>query len=272
MKSWLNKQTEIAVSQFDQSMEARYPESSRYCRGPVAFLNRIIKECNYLDAVEIIEWDRYIPKNGSVLDLGGGIGWLSAYLSRMDRVDKIVFLDSSRTYINHMLPGVFQEMGGVIDKLTLVEGLFSPLLLDDNAIDTVVASAALHHAENLETVLKEIYRILKPGGYLLILNEIPYNSGQYLILSAKTIIKLLGNTIFKNYKPISQNISSSCVLNDPHLGDKIYPLWFWNDVIRASGFTKTVHIKSKYSTLKEKHDPKLLLSHFVCQKDNDNLK
>lgn len=156
MKSWINRQTEIITSQFDQSMETHYPESSRYCKDPVAFLDRIVKETNYLDAVEMVDWERYLPEKGSVLDLGGGIGWLSAYLSKMDRVDRILFLDSSKYYINHMLPHVFQEMGGRIEKVTPVEGLFSPLLLDDNILDAVVACAALHHADNMETVLQEI--------------------------------------------------------------------------------------------------------------------
>ena len=270
MESWLNRQTEFVVCQFDQAMETRYPESRRYCKDPVAFLNRIIEECNYLAAVKMVDWDRYLPEKGSVLDLGGGIGWLSAYLSRMDRIDRIIFLDSSKYYINHMLPNVFQQMGGMMGKVTPVEGLFSPLLLDDNALDTVVACSALHHADNMETVLNETYRVLKPGGYLFILNEIPFSTGQYLMLSVKTIIRLLGNVVFKHYRPVSQNVSSSCVLNDPYLGDKIYPLWFWNDVIKASGFTVTEFIDSGYSTLKLKREPRLTLSHFICHKNQEN--
>lgn len=273
MKSWLNRQTELelVVSQFDQAMETHYPESRRYCKDPVGFLNRIIKECNYLDAVEKVDWDRYLLEKSSVLDLGGGIGWLSAYLSRMDRIERIIFLDSSKYYIKHMLPNVFQQMGGMMDKVTPVEGLFSPLLLDDNILDAVVACSALHHADNMETVLKEIHRVLKPGGYLFILNEIPYSTGQYLMLSLKTTIKLLGNIVFKHYRPVSQNVSSSCVLNEPYLGDRIYPLWFWNDVIKASGFTVTEFIDSECSTLKLKPEPRLTLSHFICQKNHENV-
>jgi ubiquinone/menaquinone biosynthesis C-methylase UbiE len=267
MKSWLNRQTEFIVSQFDQSMEAHYPESLEYCKDPVSFLNRITEECNYLDAVKTVEWDRYLPDDAVLLDLGGGIGWLSAYLSKMKQIDKIIFLDSSKYYINEMLPTVFHEIGGNLDKVTPIEGLFSPLFLDDNSLDIVVASAALHHADNMEIVLKEIYRVLKPGGYLLILNEIPYSTPQYLKISVKTIIKLMRNIIFKRYHPISQNISSSCVLNDPYLGDKIYPLWFWEYVIQSAGFLNFTYMKSQYSTLKIKHDPNQLLSHFICKKN-----
>lgn len=264
MKSWINKQTEIVISQFDQSMEVHYPEARRYCKDPEAFLNRILMETNYMEAVEVIDWDRYLPEKVNVLDIGGGIGWLSAYLSRMDRVDQIIFLDSSKYYINQMLPNVFQQMGGMIEKIAPVEGLFSPLLLDDNTLDVVVACAALHHADNMETVLREIYRVLKPGGRLFILNEIPFSTWRYFILYVKTVIKLFRNVIFKRYNPVSQSISSSCVLNNPYLGDKIYPLWFWKDVIRATGFTLTDQIDSRYSTLKS--EPGLSLSHFICQK------
>jgi len=267
MISWLNKQTEIVVSQFDQSMDTYYPESMRYTKDPVVYLNQVLTETNFHEAVKMVDWDRYLPRKGALLDLGGGIGWLSAYLSRMDCVDHITFLDSCKYYVNHMLPNVFQQMSGIMDKVTPVEGLFYPLLLDDDSIDTVVVSAALHHVDNMETVLKEIYRILKPGGFLLILNESPYSTGPYLFLIVKKMIKLLGYVAFKQYRPVSHNVSASCVLVDPYLGDRAYPLWFLNKVIKTAGFTNTVKIDSGYSAMKSKRSPGPMLTHFACQKN-----
>jgi len=269
MTSWINKQTETVVSQFNQSMDTYYPESMRYTKDPVVYLNQVMTETNLYEAVQVVDWDSYLPRKGSLLDLGGGIGWLSAYLSRMDCVDHIIFLDSCKHYVDNMLPNVFQQMSGIMDKVTPVEGLFYPLLLDDDSIETVIVSASLHHVDNMEVVLKEIYRVLKPGGRLLILNEIPYSTGLFLLIYVRMMVKLLGCVAFKQYRPVSQNVSASCILNDPYLGDRVYPLWFLNNVIKASGFTNTVKIDSGYSIMKSKRrfGPVHMLSHFVCQKN-----
>ena len=38
----------------------------------------------------------------------------------------------------------------------------------DNEFDTVCISHSIHHLENIDTVLAEMYRVLKPGGYFII--------------------------------------------------------------------------------------------------------
>jgi SAM-dependent methyltransferase len=38
----------------------------------------------------------------------------------------------------------------------------------DDQFDTVCISYSIHHLENIETVLAEMYRVLKPGGYFII--------------------------------------------------------------------------------------------------------
>ena len=38
----------------------------------------------------------------------------------------------------------------------------------DNHFDTVCASYAIHHLENIDTVLAEMFRVLKPGGHFII--------------------------------------------------------------------------------------------------------
>lgn len=45
----------------------------------------------------------------------------------------------------------------------------------DNAVDGVINTGVLEHVEDIEQVLREIYRILKPGGILYI--EIPFMQG-----------------------------------------------------------------------------------------------
>jgi ubiquinone/menaquinone biosynthesis C-methylase UbiE len=267
MKSWLNEQNLIAVSRFDQTMDDLYPESMEYSKNAKSFMDHIMKETNYIEAIEMLDWDLYLPERASLLDLACGIGWVSAYLSKLDCVDHITCVDSSKYYVNDMLPNIFRQMDGKLDKVTPVEGVFCPLLLDDDSIDGVILCASIHHADNMETVLKEVYRVLKPGGRLFILNESPYSTLQYLFLSIKCMIKVLLHIILKKYQSISLSIAYSCILVDPYLGDRVYPLWVMNDMLKESGFSNAVKIESGFLHMKSGKHRGTILTHFVCEKD-----
>jgi SAM-dependent methyltransferase len=53
-------------------------------------------------------------------------------------------------------PVIFKEMNAEM------------MTFQDNQFDTVCASYSIHHLENIETVLSEMYRVLKPGGNFII--------------------------------------------------------------------------------------------------------
>ncbi|MFW9927109.1 MAG: class I SAM-dependent methyltransferase, partial [Candidatus Thorarchaeota archaeon] len=42
------------------------------------------------------------------------------------------------------------------------------ILFEDDKFDTVCMSYTIHHLENIEAVLTEMYRVLKPGGHFII--------------------------------------------------------------------------------------------------------
>lgn len=73
-KSWIHEQTEVNISQFDKAMEVSSPEAGTYIRDPKKYLSRISEQCNYLDAVKLIDWKSCLSKDCSVLDLGCGGG------------------------------------------------------------------------------------------------------------------------------------------------------------------------------------------------------
>ena len=129
----------------------------------------------------------------------------------------------------------------------------------------VVASSSLHHAENLESVLKEIHRVLKKNGKLIILNETPYSNNHYLSLNIKQFMSIIRNLLIQNYRPISGSISSSGCLYDPYLGDKCYPLWYWKKAIENAKLKLTEVIKTPYLTNK-KETKGIELTHFVSEK------
>jgi len=265
MNNWIIKQTEFNISQFDKAMEIHYPESANYLKDPRQFYVRIVEQCNYLDAIKIINWSKYLKNNSTVLDLGGGAGWLSAYLSKLDTVSKIYLLDSSKYFLHTMMPKIVQLMDGKADKIIAIEGLFSPLFFEDNSLDVVVICSSLHHSDNMEYLLREIYRVLKHDGLLFILNEIPHSYFRYLMSIIKQFIKITANTVLCRYKTISASISSSGFLYDPYLQDKSYPKWYWDKAIRLAGFDLVSFIKTGMFTLKNERRG-IKLAHFICEK------
>ena len=70
------------------------------------------------------------------------------------KIKKIFSIDSSNNYLDNFLSHVVMYSGDDISKVEAVQGLFSPLLLEDESIDIIVISSALHHADNLNLVLK----------------------------------------------------------------------------------------------------------------------
>ncbi|MBU0633200.1 class I SAM-dependent methyltransferase [bacterium] len=261
--SWIIEQTKINVAQWDSAMENAYPEVKEWNKDPYKYYNQVCEKCNFLESVKIVDWEKYLVEDAKIIDMGSGGGWLSAYLSKFDLVKSIIALDTSKNYLYKIMPDVIKIMDGQVNKIQPIEGLFAPLLLDDGSLDMVVASAALHHADNLELVLKEIRSKLKEGGILVILNETPSGQLRYIARLLLAFAKILKNTMLLKYKRLSPEISSSGFKYDPYLGDRSYPIWFWKEAIRLSGFELIELIDSELSTVKGIKNQSL--KHFVCK-------
>lgn len=98
-------------------------------------------------------------------DLGAGDGTLSRLLAR--QAEFVHCVDNSPRMV---------ELGQALAKKEQIKNLdyllgdIEKVPLPDNSVDIALLSQALHHAENPKKALTEAYRILKPGGRLLILD------------------------------------------------------------------------------------------------------
>lgn len=255
----------MGLAQFENNLVKYYPETAEWVSDPHKYYERVIGQCNYLEAVKLIPWDKYLSPGAVVLDLAGGSGWLSAYLSSYSAVSKIYLLDTSKYFLHTVMPVIVRLMRGNAAKITAIEALFAPLFFEDNSMDMVVISSSLHHADNMEDLLKEIKRVLKPGGFMFILNETPADDLRYLVRITKQFVKIFLNTLTHKYVSISPAISSSGFLYDPYLQDRDYPVWYWVEAIKRSGFDLISVLDTGLATLKnEKKGTKL--KHFICKK------
>lgn len=99
----------------------------------------------------------------TVLDLGCGTGVMIEALS--SRFSSILGLDASL----EMMSGVDRNPGdAAVPPIKLIQGDIESLPLGDATVERVVCRSILHHAGSLERSLQEIYRILKPGGRLVV--------------------------------------------------------------------------------------------------------
>jgi len=261
--NWIVKQSLCGVAQFDQAMASAYPESEASLQGARNYLGTIGDVCNYMLAAEQVPWAHYLPTDAKVLDIGCGGGWLTAMLTRFDAVRTVYALDSSNHFLHTMLPQVMELMGGRTEKLVPIEGLFQPLLFEDGHLDFAVASSALHHADNLESVLREIRRCLKLGGVLLVINETPWPGYRHLLSVLAAAVRILRDLALQRYRTTSPAISSSGYLYDPKLGDRDYPVWYWRKAIEIAGFSLESVVDTGLPTVKGSQGRPLI--HFVCR-------
>ena len=268
MESWLSGQAEKNVLSWERSIARFYPQYLEMWTNPDRHYRALTEEWNTLAAAQSLDWDRYLQGRGlKILDLGAGAGWLSILLSTRANVDKVYALDASPTNLRFMLPALAERMGGKPEKITPVLALFTPILVGDNFFDGVVASSSVHHAPDLSECLREVYRVLKPNGFFLILNEQTFSYLRYALLIAIRCARLLSRVIMRQWQPVPKWVSESGLLMDPYLGDRAYGDWQWKCAVEQAGFSFQ-RIVTPYYPYKDADDRRnqVRLAHFIAQK------
>ncbi|WP_297630466.1 class I SAM-dependent methyltransferase [uncultured Clostridium sp.] len=102
--------------------------------------------------------------NGKVVaDLGAGTGFMS--LKASQKASIVFSLDVSKNMLNELNREIKIKE---INNIYLLKSNFEKIPLFDESVDIVFMNMALHHAHNPNLVLKEIHRILKIGGRVVI--------------------------------------------------------------------------------------------------------
>jgi SAM-dependent methyltransferase len=100
-----------------------------------------------------------------VADLGAGEGLVSQLLAR--RARQIWCIDSSQKMVE--VGTALAEKNGLAN-LSYKLGDIERVPLPDGSVDLAILSQALHHARRPQTAVAEAFRILRPGGQLLVLD------------------------------------------------------------------------------------------------------
>jgi len=103
----------------------------------------------------------------TILDVATGTGDMAIMAAKMIRPEKIVGIDISEKMLEIGRKKVEKEELGT--KIELLGGDGETINFPDNSFDGVMVAFGVRNFEHLEKGLKEIFRVLKPGAQLVVL-------------------------------------------------------------------------------------------------------
>jgi len=105
-------------------------------------------------------------------DIGAGTGFMSEVL--LDNHIKVVAVDHSEEMIS-----VLKQKFGQNTRIKFILANAEQMNISNNSVDYVFANMYLHHTEDPESAIKEMSRILKPGGKMII-TDLDVHNNQFL--------------------------------------------------------------------------------------------
>lgn len=111
--------------------------------------------------------NKYLNGNvESIVDLGTADGMMLDTLSKIYKSAKCVGVEYNK--------GLYEYAKKTYTHLEFINGDIQKMDFDDNQFDVAVATAVLEHVVDMEETLKEIKRVLKPGGILVVTCPDPF--------------------------------------------------------------------------------------------------
>lgn len=104
-----------------------------------------------------LEIARFIPRNSFVLDVGCGNGYIAHHLSALLGAG-VLGIDLNE---GPEAPIDFKRFDG------------SQFPVDDQSFDATLFCYVLHHAQDLDVIMKELGRVLRNGGTALVYEDVP---------------------------------------------------------------------------------------------------
>lgn len=146
----------------------------------------------------------------TILDIATGTGDLAINLAETN-AEKIVGLDISSGMLDIGKEKIKKK--NLSTKIEMILGDSENMPFDDNNFDAITVAFGVRNFETLENGLKEILRVLKPGGTFVILetsmpDKTPYKQGYNFY--TKNILPLIGRLFSKDktaYKYLCESAS-----------------------------------------------------------------
>lgn len=125
-----------------------------------------------------------------LLEIGAGAGLNLRYY---DRASKVYLIEPNHFAHRYIL----ERSKRYNQKISLLGGRAETIPLTDNSVDVVTATFVFCSVQDVTRVLKEIHRVLKPAGRLLLLEHVAAKNGRVSLLQ-------------KLFRPFWSKIADGC--------------------------------------------------------------
>lgn len=119
-------------------------------------------------------WKRFtidasgVRPGNKVLDLAGGTGDLTAKFSRLVGINgQVILADINSSMLNVGRDKLRDK--GLVQNIEYVQANAEELPFNDNTFDVITIAFGLRNVTDKDKALRSMYRVLKPGGRLLVL-------------------------------------------------------------------------------------------------------
>lgn len=139
-----------------------------------------------------------------LLDIATGTGDLAIAMQRALQADRTIGADISEGMMEVGRQKV--AAAGLTGQIAFEQQDCTALTYADNTFDAVTAAFGVRNFENIEQGIAEMYRVLKPGGHLMILElSTPehFPMKQLYRIYSKTVIPVIGRLISKEHTAYS---------------------------------------------------------------------
>jgi ubiquinone/menaquinone biosynthesis C-methylase UbiE len=109
-----------------------------------------------------------VGEASQVADVGTGTGFVAAGIA--PRVERVVGIDNAPAMLEVAQENLRALGASNVDPV----GEASRLPLEDGAVDAAFANMVLHHAEDPAAMLREMARVVKPGGVVAVVDEVEH--------------------------------------------------------------------------------------------------
>lgn len=176
-EEWLSDSeiNEVEYSRYWNDEEEEKSKAWYVVDGKFAKMERYLQETGLLDdlqrCVAILRTDFKRHVAGVGMDLAAGNLWAAPHLLNLGTVDKLYCVEYSRHRLLRLGPTVLDHYNVPRERAVLALGSFYDLHVPDHSVDFIFMAQALHHADNPARLLREICRVLKPRGVVIIIGE-----------------------------------------------------------------------------------------------------
>jgi len=199
------------------------------------------KESNFVELYECLDFisNNGLKLEGNGMDLAGGILWTVPHFLKIKEVKHMFAVEYSEQRLIKQGSRLLNAYEIPKDKVTLALGSFYELKVPSESLDFLSIVAAVHHADHPIDLMKEIHRVLKPKGLLILPAELYVSAVGYLKFK---IISFLPKFLRKKIwgldiqKRKIEYLNPTIVGYDPTLGDHFFHIQHYLQLFKMCNF------------------------------------